>query len=155
MIRKGIFLFALLTTTAVAELPTVGYVADYYYRQCNNPNLSVPGAGRTELSSEKYVLDIVDLLNNGNTAYGTSTMTDNIVSVGWLMGTLWMLEYADDCCIGGYYDSDSGTCKYDIFAPGLNGCPSGYDTISIVDVVLVGRGEQCPTGMFEYYKSAF
>ncbi len=110
--RRGIlFLLLMCCIDARASLPTAGYISEYYYHSCGNADLSIPGAGRSELAAQKYLLQIVDNLNEGATTFAPDTPTDNIISIGYLNDSLAMLKDSRICCVGGYYRAPTDTCQ--------------------------------------------
>ncbi len=111
MKRGIVFILLALCTSARGGLPTAGYVSDYYYRNCANAELDVPGAGRSELTAQKYILSIIDILNDGATTYGPDAATNYVVSTGYLGDTLDMLAESRICCLGGYMDIPTARCK--------------------------------------------
>ncbi len=109
--KRGVCLFlSLLCAPALGELPTVGYVYDYYQKWCANPDLEIPGQGVQSLTAQQYLLQMIDLFNEGASTYSVDTPTDNIVSVGYLVDSLGMLEQSNKCCVGGYHDAAKNEC---------------------------------------------
>ncbi len=110
--KRGIcFVLLIWCASARGALPTVGYVSEYYFRNCSNVNLSVPGAGISNLVSEKYILNIVAMLNDGVTTYGTDAATDYVASVDFVTATLPLLGDSQICCLGGYYENSNNVCQ--------------------------------------------
>ncbi len=116
MRHLGIFLVCCFMTvfSARGELPTTGYVHEFFNTQCHNRDLDVPGAGGAHLTAEHFVLGIVDALNASNdtpSTYLTDTPTNNVVSLAWLSDQLPRLAESMTCCLGGAVELESGECR--------------------------------------------
>ncbi len=105
-----VWILIVFAMPAFGDLPTAGYVSDYYYHKCANANLDIPGAGISNLTAQKYVLDIVDILNQGTTTYGPDAETNHVVSTAFVSSTLPLLGESPICCLGGYMDIDTNKC---------------------------------------------
>ncbi len=104
------FLFIATTTAAVADIPTVGYMNQFYNNICHNPNLNLPmGDAPNAIPSQKRTLEIIDLLNNGTTTYASELTSSAIVSVEYVSESLSLLADDAQCCPGGYI-ADDGIC---------------------------------------------
>ncbi len=105
-----IFLFTFLfASRAWSLLASEGYMSDFFYRQCANTNLMIPGADSHNLISEPYTLGIVDSLNENATDYAADSPF-RIVSVAYLDSILPKLKDSKICCLGGYYDNPAQDC---------------------------------------------
>ncbi len=152
-----------ITTPAATTLPTIGYISEYLETQCHNPDLVVPGAGRTELTSHQYLLEIIDELNHNNigfrtglpasTTYANNISTTAIISTGYLNDSLQMLAESMECCLGGEINPTNGKCEYcDIWAMGADAkCPTNYNKQALTNITVVSDTESCPAGTEKYY----
>ncbi len=154
--RKSFLFLSVLVMSAAADLPTVGYVSEYFELMCHNPDLVVPGSGNNNLVDRRWLLSIVDDLNVNTTTYAVGANLANIVSTGFLKDTLSMLSESSVCCPGGFYDLLSSSCQSCgewLRGDGTNIiCPGTYDEVLLENIVLTDVGEMCPTGMTTYYE---
>ncbi len=106
------FTAALVAVSAHADIPTVGYLTQFYNNICHNPNLNLindgaPGA----IPSRRRTLEIIDWLNNGTTVYADEFDGGAIASVGYVTDTLNLLGDNALCCPGGYWDNTISSCQ--------------------------------------------
>ncbi len=95
---------------AFADIPTVGYLTNFYTNICKNPNLGLFDNGMPNaIPSMRYTLGVVDYINRGQTTYATDLAEDAIADVGYLEMAMSMLTDDAMCCPGGYV-SDGGIC---------------------------------------------
>ncbi len=128
---------------ARADIPTTGYLYQFYQDNCNNGGLVIPGDGESKIASKSYAMALVDILNQSKTTYAANTDTDAILSAGFLPDTFGLLTNASTCCPGGRFDATDSACKCDTWSDDTSGvqcldagkylngsscstCPSGY-----------------------------
>ncbi len=151
---KHIFLiFGLLATTpavADAAISSVNYARQFVYQYCKNPNMQLPGTENTSLASQKYILGLVDFMNENKTTYAASSKTDNVASVGYLRESLGKIQSSDVCCPTGYFNVTDGKCaNCGIYVP-TGTCPDNFTEIPLQNVSLPGAGGDCPSGTENY-----
>ncbi len=161
--NRGILLTMFIGTYAWADLPTIGYVSEFFENTCHNPYLVVPGAGGTELTSHGYLLEIIDNMNRDNiglktglpapTTYATDIATQSIVSTGYVNDSLNFLAESMECCLGGEINPDTRKCEScDVWSMGANSkCPSDYIKQPLENVVVIPDNTSCPAGSEVYY----
>ncbi len=95
---------------AFADIPTVGYLTDFYTNICKNPNLGLVDNGMPNaIPSIRYTLGVVDYLNRGQTTLAADLESDAIADVSYLEMAMSMLTDDAMCCPGGYV-ADDGRC---------------------------------------------
>ncbi len=151
---KHIFLiFGLLLTSpaaANAAISSVNYARQFVYQYCKNPNMQLPGTENTSLASQKYILGLVDFMNQNKTTYAASSKTDNVASVGYLRESLGKIQSSDVCCPTGYFNVTDGKCaNCGIYVP-TGTCPDNFTEIPLQNVSLPGAGGDCPSGTENY-----
>ncbi len=105
------FLMCLLLSplAAFADIPTVGYLTNFYTNICKNPNLGLVDNGMPNaIPSMRYTLGVIDWINGNSTAYANDVVVDAIASVEYLSDSMGLLTHYDKCCPGGYVDNDVG-----------------------------------------------
>ncbi len=106
-----VFYFSVLPMVAVADVPTVGYLTQFYNQVCRNPNLGLLDNGvPNAIPSVRYTLGVVDWMNNNSTTYAADVSEDMIASVDYVSETLGLLAEGSACCPGGYIAGD-GVCR--------------------------------------------
>ncbi len=133
----------LATGVGYADIPTVGYLTNFYTNICKNPNLGLVDNGMPNaIPSIRYTLGVVDYLNRGQTTLAADLESDAIADVSYLEMAMSMLQEDAMCCPGGYV-ADDGICTAcgtwmtqsttECFAAGqyrdgttCKSCPDGY-----------------------------
>ncbi len=151
---KHIFLiFGLLATTpaaADAAISSVNYARQFVYQYCKNPNMQLPGTESASLASQKYILGMIDFMNENKTTYAASSKTDNVASVGYLRESLGKIQSSDVCCPTGYFNVTDGKCaNCGIYVP-TGMCPENFTETPINNSALPAAGENCPSGTENY-----
>ncbi len=152
---KHIFLILglLLTSPAAANaaISSVNYARQFVYQYCKNPNMQLPGTESASLASQKYILGLVDFMNENKTTYAASSKTDNVASVGYLRESLGKIQSSDVCCPTGYFNVTDGKCaNCGIYVP-TGTCPDNFMELPLQNAFHPAVGENCPTNMEGYY----
>ncbi len=171
---RTIFILGIMltATTAMADVPTLQYVLEYYEKQCGNPYLTAadikqyvyPDRNGAEIATQWIALNAIDSYINyaPQTTYASELSKNNVISTGYLEDTLSLIQ-VPDCCIGGIYNDRYGECEYcDIstYTAKDAPCPAGWERVELSHAAI-GIGEitneqygwtdpYCPTGTSQY-----
>ncbi len=79
------------------QIPTVNYVNNYFRTYCGNKNITT-NANPNHISSQKYVLDLIDSLNV-DTTYGATANPQSVITTNYLNAATELLHGGPMCNI--------------------------------------------------------